>query len=88
MMPRELAPICDVVFWEAITARKYPLSHSPATTVAFRTQYEVHYKNINEPPPEGAKTGSNSTGKATDWWSGLNENVRNEWSRYFLTGQF
>jgi hypothetical protein len=53
MMPKELGPVCDRVFWQAIRARKIQCAHHPQPTVAFRTQYQLHYAALGEPAPPG-----------------------------------
>ena len=83
MMPTPLGPVGDRVFWQAIVARRIPRAHHPRPTVAFRTQYRVHYANLGEPAPPGSKSNEESTGKAMAWWNALPEDVRHEWSRYF-----
>ena len=54
-MPSELSPISDRVF---LAAARHKLGNKVAfskqATVAFRTDYPVHYKSVNEtPPPSG-----------------------------------
>ena len=88
LMPRELGPNCDRVFWQAVCARQLAHAHSPEPTVAFRTQYDVHYSNIGETPPEGAKTVEETTGASMKWWLALEESERKSWQRYFATGQW
>ena len=85
MMPTPLGPVCDRVIWQSIVARRIPCAHNPEPTVAFRTQYQVHYSNLGEPAPPGAKSNADSTGKAMMWWNSLPEDVRNEWGRYFAS---
>jgi len=55
MMPRALSPVCDQVIWQAILERGVSRAHTDEPTLAFRTQYAVHYRNIREDPPPGAK---------------------------------
>jgi len=83
MMPTPLGPVGDRVIWQSIVARRIPCAHNPEPTVAFRTQYQVHYSNLGEPAPPGAKSNADSTGIAMMWWNSLPEDVRNEWGRYF-----
>jgi glycosyltransferase involved in cell wall biosynthesis len=84
MMPRQLGPICDTIMWQAIGARGLKTAHSRNPTVAFRTQYQVHYQNIGEKPPTGAKSNEESTGQAHQWWRSLPQDVRSEWSNSWL----
>ena len=85
MMPPQLGAIGDTVMFQAILARRLPRAHNPQPTVAFRTQYQVHYWNIGEPAPPGTKSNAESTGQAVAWWNALPEAVRNDWTRYFGT---
>lgn len=85
-MPRELAPLCDQVFWRAIKARKLPRAHSPAPTVEFRSQYAVHYQAVGETAPPNAKSKAEFA-RATEWWNGLPEDVRAGWIRFFEAGE-
>ncbi|MBU1361474.1 MAG: glycosyltransferase [Gammaproteobacteria bacterium] len=55
-MPRELSPICDRVFFKAVTAARHPMAFSRQRTVAFRSQYEKHYRAAGLMPPAGAKS--------------------------------
>jgi glycosyltransferase involved in cell wall biosynthesis len=82
MMPSQLGPICDTIIWQAIQARQLPTAHQNRPTVAFRTQYQVHYQNIGEPAPADVKSNEASTGQAARWWHSLPEDVRNDWSRF------
>ncbi len=83
MMPRELGPIDDRIFWNAIRTRRYSCAHHPQPTVAFRTQYECHYEYLGEQAPPGAKSNAESTGKAFQWWNSLPPELREDWERYF-----
>ncbi len=83
MMPRQLGPICDVVIWQSILSRHLTHAHNLRPTVAFRTQYQVHYKNIGECPPPNTKSGAESTGKAVKWWQALPEKERDDWGNCF-----
>jgi hypothetical protein len=65
----------------AIVLAAFTCAHHPQPTVAFRTQYQVHYTNIRETPPPGTKSNADSTGKAVLWWKTLPEEVRQQWVR-------
>jgi hypothetical protein len=82
MMPRQLGLIGDRVIWQAILSRQLPTAHSPQPTVAFRTQYQAHYRLTGEAAPPGAKSNEASTGKAVSWWNSLQEFVRQDWCNY------
>jgi len=85
MMPKQLGAAGDQIVWEAIVARGFPRAHCRTPTVAFRTQYQIHYQNAREVPPPGTKTYSTSTGKAESWWLSLPPDTRLKWQRYFRT---
>ena len=61
MMPPQLGAIGDSIFWQALKARRLATAHHPEPTVAFRTQYQVHYQNVGEPAPPGTKSNEDST---------------------------
>ena len=88
MMPKQLGPVCDRVLWQAILARGFSHAHCPEPTVAFRTQYQVHYQNLREPAPPRTKTISESTGAAESWWQSMPADTRLKWQRYFSTRVF
>ena len=83
LMPRELAPACDRVMWASIRRRGLSCAHFAEPTVAFRTQYAVHYQNAGETPPAGVKSNEASTGTSAQWWQSLSPEERNEWNRRF-----
>jgi glycosyltransferase involved in cell wall biosynthesis len=83
MMPGQLGPVGDRVFWRSIVARRIPHAHFSRSTVAFRTRYEAHYASLGEPAPPGAKSNEASTGQANRWWRSLTQDVRSRWLRYF-----
>ena len=78
MMPKEMGPLCDRIFWELIQGNGYTCAHYPLPTVAFRTQYQVHYEAIGEVPPGGAK-GREATYQAYEWWQSLPADERHRW---------
>jgi Glycosyl transferase family 2 len=86
MMPTELGPVGDRVIWQSIVARGVRSAHHSRPTVAYRTNYQVHYANLGEPAPAGAQSNEESTGKAMLWWNSLPPDVRTEWSTYFASG--
>ena len=52
-MPKPLSPICDRVFLRGVRQRGFRIAFTDKRTVAFRTQYAVHYRTAGlEPPPE------------------------------------
>jgi hypothetical protein len=81
MMPRQLGPICDRIMWQLIRSQGLSCAHSPQPSVAFRTQYECHYRAICEPAPPGAKLNDTSTGAAWEWWSRQPHKVQMQWMK-------
>jgi glycosyltransferase involved in cell wall biosynthesis len=67
-MPRQLSPICDRVFLKALLHQRLRLCFTKERTVAFRSQYEVHYLAANmEPPPNAKSSRSNEMGEMLGW---------------------
>lgn len=54
-MPKALTPICDRIFIGAIRVKRFNMAFSRQRTVAFRSQYEAHYRGAGEVPPADAK---------------------------------
>lgn len=88
MKPKELALIDDTIFWQAIRGRGYATAHHPRPTVAYRTTFQVHYRNIAETPPPGSRSNEESTGQAIRWWRSLSESERATWSRLLILAPF
>jgi glycosyltransferase involved in cell wall biosynthesis len=55
-MPKALSPLCDRIFIAAIRAKRWGTAFSRQRTVAFRSQYENHYRGAGEQPPAQIKT--------------------------------
>jgi hypothetical protein len=55
LMPIELAPLCDRVFYGMLKSKKVPLRQTAKATVNYTCQYEALYRAIGEEPPPGAK---------------------------------
>lgn len=75
-MPRQLSPICDRVFYAGLKHRGLKISFSDKRTVAFRSQYEVHYRAAGLAPGFECKT--NVADAAMKWVStfdGVRETV-------------
>ncbi len=85
LMPKQFGPHCDRVFWQAILTRQVPRAHLAEPTVAFRSNYRVHYDALGETPPQGAIT-LDDMEKPRQWWYALPESERQDWLRYFATG--
>jgi len=54
-MPAPLAPIGDRVVLAAVLHERLAAASTRQRTVAFRTQYESHFRDVGEVPPEGSK---------------------------------
>ncbi len=54
-MPVALGPICDRVFLCAARRQRLRVVSTMKRTLAFRSQYEFHYRLANQPPPENVK---------------------------------
>lgn len=54
-MPKPLSPICDRVFLKGVITKRFTIVSTRAKTVAFRSQYEDHYRAANLTPPTNAK---------------------------------
>jgi glycosyltransferase involved in cell wall biosynthesis len=55
LMPKQLSPICDRIFYTKALHERYSIFLTNARTVVFRTQYAYHYQLAGWPVPEGAK---------------------------------
>jgi hypothetical protein len=54
-MPKILGPLCDRIFLKALREKRYRFAYSDMRTVAFRSQYAVHYVAAGLEPPHEAK---------------------------------
>ncbi len=76
-MPRKLSAICDRVFFAALRQNRFTMAFSERRTVAFRSQYNVHYVKGGLGTREGLKDG---IGKAELAWltspDGIQETIR------------
>lgn len=71
-MPHDLWPIGDRVLWAAVKARDIPRAHTGMTTLAYRSQWAVHYPH---PAPEGTKSNDHVLA-AFGTWERLPEETR------------
>jgi glycosyltransferase involved in cell wall biosynthesis len=55
-MPKQITPLCDRIFMAAIRVKRFNVAFSRQRTVAFRSQYENHYRWAGEVPPAQIKT--------------------------------
>lgn len=54
-MPKELSPICDRIFLSAAHFKELKIKSTKMRTVAFRSQYEFHFRLAKMPIPDGLK---------------------------------
>jgi glycosyltransferase involved in cell wall biosynthesis len=54
-MPKPLSPLCDRVFYKALQHARFRIAHSGQRTLAFRSQYKIHYTTVGQTPPPGMK---------------------------------
>lgn len=54
-MPKQLSPLCDRVFFSAIQFKELTIASTRQRSVAFRSQYENHFRAAKVPIPEGLK---------------------------------
>ena len=57
-MPKPLSPICDRVFLRGVRQRGFRIAFTDERTVAFRTQYAVHFRMAGLQPPPDTKENS------------------------------
>ncbi len=55
LVPFELAPINDRVWWQLAKSSGYQRAHSPLATAFYRNRYAAQYRLLGETPPEGTK---------------------------------
>lgn len=58
LMPKILNPIGDRLFFHKLRHERLAIAFSDLRTVCYRTRHVPHYIQANEPPPPGAKEGS------------------------------
>jgi glycosyltransferase involved in cell wall biosynthesis len=75
LMPSQLAPICDRVYYAMIKARRVKLGYVQNATVNYTCQYATLYRALGEPPPPGAKRNVAVT-PICRWLLGLSERDR------------
>lgn len=66
-MPKRLSPICDRVFFQGIKRKGFSTASTSLRTVAFRSQYAIHYHSANRIAPLNAKSFESSTSLALDY---------------------
>lgn len=55
-IPKPLSSICDRIFCAWLRHNRLSIAHSNQRTVAFRSQYEGHYRAARMTPPKDCKT--------------------------------
>lgn len=65
-MPKELAPVCDRIFYMAVRNRGLRAAFTNSATVNYECLWEVIYQAIGEDPPKGAKP--NIDGASVQAW--------------------
>ncbi len=71
-MPREVAPLCDRIFYEAIKARRLRQSITGHVTVNFEVTVRGFFEMLNEVPPPEAKDPPDF-GAIQDWIDSLDD---------------
>jgi hypothetical protein len=75
LMPVQVAPICDRVYYAMIKARNLTLGHVPKPTVNYTCTWRSIYRALGETPPPGAKPDVDVT-SIFEWLIGLSERRR------------
>lgn len=70
LMPREVAPLCDRIFFEHIRGLALRVAENQMKTVNYLSTWESHYRFLNERPPENAKPNIDS-GEIILWMNAL-----------------
>jgi hypothetical protein len=83
-IPREVSLIGDRVLWKSILARpSIKRVHVATPTVAYTTMWRIHYKAINESPPEFAKE-SPQGDVFSAWQNTWSPREREFWNRWIF----
>jgi hypothetical protein len=70
LVPRRLHAIGDRVVWSAVRALGFRVARRLPATVRYRTSFRIHYEELGEAPPPGAKDHAPITA-AKKWWREL-----------------
>lgn len=76
-IPKNLSPVCDRIFYMYLKHKKFKLAYTKDKSVAFRSQYLVHYQMAGISPPNNLK--EITAGEAFQWMltiDGLKETVQ------------
>lgn len=79
MMPPMLSPICDRIFYTALTGSKFKVAYTRLRTLAFRSQYACHYEYAGETAPTDAK--GDVTSEPIRRWNSLEDEQRQMYFR-------
>lgn len=55
-MPRQVAPLCDRIFYRVVTANCLTMCHTNSVTVNFISNHARFYSTVGKAPPSDAKT--------------------------------
>lgn len=75
--PRELSPIDDRLFWQAIQARRFDCAFTGAMTTCYEATHEGFYRALRETPPNGTRPDID-LGVLFTWFKGLSPEGRAE----------
>jgi cellulose synthase/poly-beta-1,6-N-acetylglucosamine synthase-like glycosyltransferase len=70
LMPREVAPLCDRIFFDHIRSLALRVAENAVETVNYLSTWESHYRRLNERPPANAKPNIDG-GKIILWMNSL-----------------
>jgi hypothetical protein len=76
LMPQQMSPLGDRIFWSALRARGLSgVAVDQPATVNYHCIWEVFYRALGEQPPPGAKVSIDST-PMYQWWQSLTPRER------------
>ena len=76
LIPQQMSPIGDRVFWAAMRARGLAgIAVTDPPTVNYHCLWETYYRALGEPVPADAKPNIDSA-PIYQWWSGLSQEER------------
>lgn len=70
LLPRELGPICDTVYFGSVQSSGLSRSHEIKPTFCFRTSYESDYRRLGEEFPPNVKKLA-ETDRPFEWFASL-----------------
>jgi hypothetical protein len=76
LMPQQMSPVGDRIFWSALRARGLSgVAVNDPATVNYHCLWEVYYRTLGEPLPPGAKPNIDQT-PVHRWWLSLTPRER------------